>query len=104
VTLRFRLSAAASVTITVSRVLAGRLRGARCTPLARVTRRPAVCRYLGRVRGAVTVKARAGTDTATLLLWLRRLALPAGTYELTAAPTTRGQRGVPARSQFVVLR
>jgi Domain of unknown function (DUF1929)/Bacterial Ig domain len=103
-TIRFRLSEAATVTLSFERRLPGERAGGRCVkPTPRP--RPKCGRYV-RATSELTLQGRAGANKVRLGPRLpsgRRLA--PGTYQLTLVATDpSGKRSAPARAQFRLLR
>lgn len=97
-TVRFRLSAAAHVRLTVAAPVRGVRSGGRCRP-ARGRARGVAC-TLWRTRGTTTVHGRAGANAVALSGRFGGRALAPGAYRLTAAPV--GGRGAATARLTIV--
>ncbi len=98
--LSFRLNVAARVTLRVQRLLPGRMVGGRCVRLTAGNARHAHCLRALPVRGATTVRARAGINRVTFVGVSRGRDLGAGLYRLLATPVAAGQRGLVRAVKF----
>jgi Tol biopolymer transport system component len=93
----FRLDKASSVTLSVDRLAAGRLKGRRCLTTVRAGKRCTLVRHAGSL---ALVAGRAGANTVKFSGKLGRRALLPGTYRLTATPL----HGVARTVRFVVVK
>lgn len=101
--LRFSLSEAAGVTITIEAELPGRRVGSRCLPLKPRGGRIRKCRRFVR-RGALTRRSPAGPSTVAFSGRIGRKPLKAGRYRATlAAVDAAGNRSLPVRLTFAVV-
>ena len=86
--LRFRLTEAATVTLSFHRRLAGRRSGSRCVKPTRRNRRAKRCTRHVAVRGKLTRRSVAGANRVRFSGRIGRRALKLGRYRLTARPAT----------------
>ncbi|MDW5594875.1 VCBS repeat-containing protein [Conexibacter stalactiti] len=106
-TIRFTLSEAARVTLTVERRAAGRRSGRRCVaPTAKLRRaRAKPCTRFVAAGSLVRGNSRQGVNAVAFSGRIGRRALPVGRYRLTAtAADAAGNRAAAIRSAFTVVR
>jgi hypothetical protein len=101
---KYRLTAAAAVTIRIHRRLAGRRAGGHCLTATRARRRLPRCTRL-LLRGVLHRQAKAGTNTEPFSGRIGRTRLRPGRYRAAIAPVVAsGQRAPAARlARFTIL-
>jgi len=102
---RFSLSEAAAVTLTVARRTTGRRAGGRCVKRTRKNHARRRCIRYVRVAGSLTSAGTAGANRVRFSGRLRSRKLPAARYRLLAtAIDLSGNRSAPSRAAFRILR
>ena len=102
-TVRFTLSASATVTFAIERTLAGRLTRGRCSAPTRNDRRHRACTRVVMLRGTIALAGVAGADAFTVTGNIGRHALGPGSYRLLATPTIGGRAGNQQRTTFQII-
>jgi hypothetical protein len=102
---RFSLSEAAAVTLTVERRTTGRRVGGRCVKPTRKNRAKRGCIRYVRLKGSLTQGGAAGANRVRFSARLRNRTLAAARYRLLAtAIDVAGNRSQPSRAAFRILR
>jgi Divergent InlB B-repeat domain len=96
----YPLTGLARVTITLARILPGRLSKGRCVKPTANNRHGRRCTLLVGVAGALTASARQGANTFTINGRIGGHRLKPGSYRLTATPTAGGLTGTPDTTTF----
>ena len=103
-TVRFNLSEAASVTLTVTQRRPGRRKGKRCVAPTRKLRHAKHCPRTARL-GSFTRSENAGAAIVSFNGRLRGSALRPGSYRLTLSPTDlAGNHGSPHSVKFTIVK
>jgi hypothetical protein len=97
----YKLTVAARVTMTIARLVPGRLVQGRCVRVTDQDRRRHRCTRVIHLRGVLVVQQ--GADGLTFTGRLRGHRLRPGTYRLTATPNN-GRAGLRRTTRFTIAR
>jgi polyvinyl alcohol dehydrogenase (cytochrome) len=100
----YRLSAAATVTLTLERQAAGRKVKRRCVRQTKKNHRHARCTRWVAVPVSITLAGKAGANTFTFTGRIGGHRLRPGSYRLTAAPAAHGHTGARRTVTFKIVR
>jgi hypothetical protein len=101
-TVSYQLNTAASVTITITRLLPGRTVNGRCVKQTRKNREHKSCKRLVAVHGDLTETGVQGENSFVFNGRIGGHRLGAGSYLLTATPAANGKAGTPQTAAFKI--
>lgn len=100
--LSYVLNMAATVHITIARLLPGRLVGGHCAAPSRRNRTQPSCTRVQDISGALTAAGKQGFNNFTFRGQIGGQTLGQGNYQMTATPSTHGEAGKPQTVTFSI--